>query len=334
MASEINSGGFLERRFKMIVSEKPNRSNSRWLQACVLLCAMVVLPLGIASAQDYEAVERRLGEGVAEGELTLKQASVMMDALKKAGGAKKDQGSDRAEAYLMKVKKELGELVEAGSISREDAAKRYEGAKKGLKARMAGRGERQRGDDKQREYEGFERRIKAAVREGKMTRVEAGEQLEGFRRRMEMAERSERGERSITVEEYKRAEAKMRKMVEDGKARPEDVERRLIEMRKMMAEQGERGSKRISREDFAKVAGEIRKAIAEGKITEEQGRAKLAAMRKMIAEKSEGAAKRDVDWEGIKRRIEGAVESGDMTREQADAKYREIRERMAGRRGR
>jgi len=84
-------------------------------------------------------------------------------------------------------------------------------------------GRRQRGGERQRTarvdrralYEGFERRIKAAVREGKMTRVEAGEQLEGFRRRMEMAGRGERGERGITVEEYRRAEAKMRKMVEE-----------------------------------------------------------------------------------------------------------------------
>ncbi|MHC4171662.1 MAG: hypothetical protein ACYTBX_10845 [Planctomycetota bacterium] len=48
----------------MIISSKTNRLNSRWLQACVLLCAMVVLPLGIASAHDYEAVEKQLGEGV------------------------------------------------------------------------------------------------------------------------------------------------------------------------------------------------------------------------------------------------------------------------------
>ncbi len=116
MASEINSGGFLERRFKMIVSNKSNQSNSRWLQICVLLCAMVVLPLGIASAQDYKAVEKRLGKAVSNGELSLEQAGLMLEALKKAGGARKDQGADRAEAYLMKVKKELGELVEAGKI--------------------------------------------------------------------------------------------------------------------------------------------------------------------------------------------------------------------------
>jgi len=47
----------------MIVSDNPNRSSSRWLQACVLLCAVAVFPLGVGSArntnaetgQDYEA---------------------------------------------------------------------------------------------------------------------------------------------------------------------------------------------------------------------------------------------------------------------------------------
>ena len=36
----------------MIISSKTSRLNSHWLQACVLLCAMLVLPLGIASGQD------------------------------------------------------------------------------------------------------------------------------------------------------------------------------------------------------------------------------------------------------------------------------------------
>jgi len=95
----------------------------------------LVLPLGIASAQDYEAVEKRLGEAVSKGELTLEHASAMMSALRAA--------SDR-------------------DVS-------------------------QRGDARA-EYEGFERRIKSAVREGKTTRVEAGEKLKGFRRRLGMAD--------------------------------------------------------------------------------------------------------------------------------------------------
>ena len=72
----------------MIVSETPSRKTSRWLQACVLLCAALTLPLGLAYAQDYNAVERRLGEAVSKGELTLEHAGVMMEALRKAGGAR------------------------------------------------------------------------------------------------------------------------------------------------------------------------------------------------------------------------------------------------------
>jgi len=286
----------------MIVSEIPKRSNTRWLQACVLLCAMVVLPLGIASAQDYKAVERWLGEAVSKGELSLEQAGVMMDALKKADGTKKDEDSDRAKAYLMKVKKELGALVEAGEISKEDAARRYEGAEKAIKERMAA-ASRQRGGERQRtarvdkrtEYEGFERRIKAAVEAGKMTRAEAREKLAGFRRRMDMAKQGERGERRISREDYGRIEAGLKKAVAEGKISEEDAKARLNGLRRMIAGQGERGERRISRED---------------------------------------AGKRGVDWEGIKKRIEGAVKSGDMTREEADAKYKAIRERMAGRRER
>ena len=41
----------------------------------------------------------------------------------------------------------------------------------------------------------------------------------------------------------------------------------------------------------------------------------------------------EVDWEAIRRRIEGAVERGDMTREEADARYREFREQLARERG-
>ena len=50
VASEINSGEYFERRFKMIVSKTSNRLNSRWLQACVLLLAVAILPLGLAIA--------------------------------------------------------------------------------------------------------------------------------------------------------------------------------------------------------------------------------------------------------------------------------------------
>ena len=361
MASEINSGGFLERRFKMIVSETPKRSNSRWLQACVLLFAMVVLPFGIASAQDYEAVERRLGEGVADGELTLKQASVMMDALKKAGGTRKDQGVDRAEAYLMRVKKELGELVEASEISREAAARRYEGAEKRVKERMAaGRRERQRGARGERErserrftredYARAEEKMRKMVEEGKAKPEDVERRLIEMRRMIAaQGERGargerERGERRFTREDYARAEERMRKMVEEGKAKPEDVERRLIEMRKMMGwqrergarDERERGERGITVEEYRRAEEKMRKMVEEGKAKPEDVERRLIEMRKMIGGQSKRGGERQrttrgdkrTEYEGFERRIRAAVEAGKMTRAEAREKLEDFKKRI------
>ena len=35
------------------------------------------------------------------------------------------------------------------------------------------------------------------------------------------------------------------------------------------------------------------------------------------------------EWDAIEKRIEGAVERGDITREKADARLRDLRERMS-----
>ncbi len=124
----------------MIFSEAPNRVSSRWLQVCVLLCAMVVLPLGRAVAQDFDAVERRLGQGVAEGELTVKQAAAMMDTLRKTRAEAKDKDNrshgradrTKADAYLRGVWAKLQAAVKAGKMSEEDAGKKMGAIKKGI----------------------------------------------------------------------------------------------------------------------------------------------------------------------------------------------------------
>ena len=64
MASEINSDGFLEKRFKMIVQPKFTQKRVTWTQICVLIAALLILPMGLIVAADFKSVERRLGEGV------------------------------------------------------------------------------------------------------------------------------------------------------------------------------------------------------------------------------------------------------------------------------
>ena len=84
---------------------------------CTLLSAVLVLPLGLGFAQDYDAVERRLGRAVGEGELTLKQAVMMMDALRDS--ARDDEGcrEKRIEIRLEGVGRRLKEAVAKGKLS-------------------------------------------------------------------------------------------------------------------------------------------------------------------------------------------------------------------------
>jgi len=72
-------------------------------------------------------------------------------------------------------------------------------------------------------------------------------------------------------------------------------------------------------------------AVEAGKISREDAARKFEAAEREVRERmSRGEQGGDVDWDAIKRRIEGAVKRGDMTREQADAKYREIKMRTSG----
>jgi hypothetical protein len=151
-----------------------------------------------------------------------------------------------------------------------------------------------------------------------------------------MAGQSERGQRSITVEEYRREEAKMRKMIEDGKAKPEDVERRLIEMRKMIGDRSERGERSITVEEYRRAEAKMRKMIADGKAKPEDVERRLIEMRKMIGSQSKRGDEgprttrgdKRAEYEGFERRIKAAVEAGKMTREEAAEKLEAYKKRI------
>jgi len=105
----------------MIVSETPNRWNSRTLLASMLLCAAVVLPVGMTFAQDYDAVERRLGEAVAEGELSLEQANAMMGALRRS--TDHDAEARRMRVGAMRVKTGFIDVLEKDARDEEQIKK-------------------------------------------------------------------------------------------------------------------------------------------------------------------------------------------------------------------
>ncbi len=260
----------------MIVSETLNRVNSRWLQASVLLSAMVVLPIGVAYAQDYEAVGKRLRAAVEAKELTGEQARAMLATLRKADGDKKNQAPDRAREYLMKVRKELGAAIEAGKISEEDAKKRYQGAEKAIKARMAaGRGER---GAKRITREDFSRagiEIRKAVAEGKISE-EGGRAKMAAMRKM-IGEQREGATRKIDWEGIKK---RIEGAVNSGDMTREEADAKYKAIKEGMGQKREGATREI---DWEGIKKRIEGAVQRGDITREEADAKYKAIKEGMA---------------------------------------------------
>lgn len=87
VASALYGGGCLEKRLKMMIGQQ-NWAISPTLRWGILASAACFFPLGLVYGQDYEALEKRLGGAVEAGELTLSQANIMLEALRKSS---KDQ---------------------------------------------------------------------------------------------------------------------------------------------------------------------------------------------------------------------------------------------------
>jgi len=314
MASEINGGGFLERRFRMIVSKKASRANSRWMQAVALLCATAVLPLGLAVAQDLEAVERRLGQGVAEGELTLKQAAAMMDALREAAGderAHREKAHERDGKALERMKHwvdsvgaRIKEAVEKGQLSEEDAWKKWHAFK-------------------ERE---FGPKLKHAVEAGHMSEADA----KALWRGVEIAEAGERLKAAVArgdlTEEQARAKWAQITRKAPGNDRREEAD-----------ERDRRATERFGHW-VESVSDKLDAAVENGDLSEEEAWAKWYAFKeKEFGPKLKGAVEAGhmsehaarALWLSVEKaeaaeRIKAAVAKGEMTEEQARAKWAQI----------
>ena len=110
----------------MIVIDTLNRVDTRGLQASILLCAIATLSLGAAHAQDYEAVEKRLGKAVSKGELSLQQAVRMMEVLEESGDEREyraggDGDEDWIEDRWHAVGRRLKAAVKAGTLTEAEA---------------------------------------------------------------------------------------------------------------------------------------------------------------------------------------------------------------------
>ena len=150
----------------MIVSMNTIAKLPRWLSGGVLALAMGLLPFGIAYGQDYDAVERRLGAAVADGEITLSQAQTMMRALQ---ATSEDQELEKLKAGIKERLRHHGEELRkqlaAGEITKEEMEAKFKAKEREMwghyrEAEMKRhRRKREHGEDRELE------KLKAGIKE-------------------------------------------------------------------------------------------------------------------------------------------------------------------------
>ena len=235
MASEINSGGNLEKRMRHILTHAPSRK-PRILQICVLLASTAFLPLGIARAQEKKpkkktnleqvskerqrAVFQKIREAVAAGDLTREEAAKKMEAIKK--GAQRDHGP---RAKYAEAEARMKAAVAAGKMTRSEAEKRLARLAKKLKAASGNEAAK----DKMR---AVAEEIEEARKAGKITDEEAREKQEALRRRV--ASSGKATDQRMRRKKYADAENKLMKAVEAGELSEEAAKNRLMQFKKRL----------------------------------------------------------------------------------------------------
>jgi beta-lactamase regulating signal transducer with metallopeptidase domain len=119
LASGIDSGGFLQRRFTMIVSGRvAPKANAAW-RAFALVCAVGLLPLGVAYAQDdsSDSAIQGLAELVKTGELSVEDARHIFNSMSPVDWVSKRYAPTAAE---------IDAAVAGGRMTAEEGAKKKE----------------------------------------------------------------------------------------------------------------------------------------------------------------------------------------------------------------
>lgn len=132
-ACAIDSGGSLERRFRMIVSMNTIENLPRWLSGGVLTLVMGLLPLGIAYGQDFDAVERRLEAAVANGEISQSQAQAMIREMRVTD---EEREFRKKQAAMEKQARQAAEIFRRHLAARKEAIKVHEQSVRAMEQRI------------------------------------------------------------------------------------------------------------------------------------------------------------------------------------------------------
>lgn len=270
---------------------------------------------------------------------TLAQPGTILEG--DAVAQKSDQEAARqrkVRSEWLKVDAKLKALVEAGKITPDQAKARLGEYRKKLAEEKAARNKK--GSDQatgKERLDVYGRKLRQAVADGKMTSAEARVKMEAARKRMAEHQAKAGGEkpgasRKKAKDEYARAEAETKKLVESGVVSELQAQKRLAEIRLRLAEKERekvaeaQADRRKFRTEYAAAEKKMRKPVENGMATEAQVEQRLGEMRdrKAQADKRKSRA----EYVAAEKQMRRLVEVGTITNGQVERHLAEMRKQM------
>ena len=300
MASEINSGGFLKRRFEMIVSKNQLQKSSRLLRLTAVAFAAWLLPLGVAYAQNpnVRAVAERLERAVKAGEMSKDQMDAVLRMLKQPQGRANKNNKDKkrrdvspdVQKMIDDTRRRVRELVEAGEMTREEAGEAMEKRIAEIKKRAGSAASKQRDDKGTKKSKGTPdkrwQRLEQAVKNGDMTEAEAKQKYVEW----EKSAKAKAGSAKKSQSKRKRkAKGSIDREGMLDQAQLRDLVERGVMTREQAKQRWERSQKEMAKEkDGRENEGEHQRREHEGREREEERRREEGRERKRRAPKRGG----------------------------------------------
>lgn len=257
----------------------------------ILAVFLTLLSAASAAAQDFEAIERRLGGAVEAGEISLHQAQVMLEALRIS--AEETREREMHERRFHEFERDIRRELEAGEISEDEAEARLMEMRERLEEEQHQHEHRMEMERREREFHEFERDIDAALRAGKLTEQQAKEKLEAVHKELfgDHEDRHHGKEIEAVKRKIEQTVIKIKEMVEAGTLSEQDARKKIAAIqKKMVGELQMKRSLEVRQEQFEAIQQKVRVAVEQEKISPEQAREQLQQIRQKLFE---GAAKEE-----------------------------------------
>ncbi len=345
VASAINSGGILEKRFNMIVSHTTINRSQKWTRAIVLACAAALLPVGMSIAQtvkhDAETILETQKNNETErsafldtlAELVLNSTLDERTAIEIFVATEEQSRSDAVasgrftaenfnDVLAMKLlttitSKRIKTAVASGEMTEAQAERGFLTMEKDIEVYVHSKSDF--GVKKRANYE--------AYKAGKISEIELHDRLMELHRKagIEIPKPAP----DPLYARIESAAAKIKRSVEAGELTEAEAERKLVELREAMTVQNANVERKKRQQEIELLAAEIHEAIASGIITEAQGKEKLEAIRRELSRERDSHGITREHYAKIKAELTKMVEAGKISKEEATERLMNVREAMA-----